>query len=223
MSSTAWQDWFEEVWADREENVFPRLFGPEPRGIFTLSNSIFLETFKQPSFDPRWLHYGVFEFRPTASRSSWLYVTSGMSNAWEDDEPRADGPSGFGCEFVFETTEQGEWAILRLQHLMAFQILLEHGRYAGRDPLAPYDRIPLRASITPEPSDLRWLILAPPVSFASRFELASGWVELYEVFGATEEEAAFAREHGGDELVQLLARVGGFPVTDPRRKSAVAD
>jgi Suppressor of fused protein (SUFU) len=148
----AWQEWFERVWADREENVFPRLFGPEPRGVFTLSHSIFLETFKQPSFDPRWCHYGVFEFRPTTSRSSWLYVTSGMSNAWEDDEPRADGPSGFGCEFVLETTEQGEWAILRMQHLMAFQILLENGRYLGRDPLTPYDRIPLRASITPEPS-----------------------------------------------------------------------
>lgn len=223
MSSTAWQEWFERVWEDREECVFPRLFGPEPRGIFTLSPLIFLETFKQPSFDPRWIHYGVVEFRPTTIRSSWLYVTSGMSNAWEDDEPDADGPSGFGCEFVFETTEQGEWAILRLQHLMAFQILLENGCYPGRDPLTPYDRIPLRASITPEPSDLRWLILAPPVSFASRFELASGWVELYQAFGATEEEATYAREHGGDKLVEILTRVGGFPVTDPRRKSAVAN
>jgi Suppressor of fused protein (SUFU) len=221
MSSTVWQEWFERAWADREESVFPRLFGPGPRGIFTLSPSIFLETFKHPSFDPRWLFYGVLEFRPTTTRSSWLYVTSGMSNAWEDDEPRADGPSGFGCEFVLETPEQREWAILRLQHLMAFQILLENGRYPGRDPLAPYDRIPLRASITPEPSDLRWLILAPPVSFASRFELASGWVELYEVFGATEEEAKYAREHGGDKLVEILTRVGGFPVTDPRRESAV--
>jgi len=216
------QEWFERVWADREETIFPRLFGPEPRGIFTLSRSIFLETFKQPSVDPRWLFYGVLEFRPTTTRSSWLYVTSGMSNAWEDDEPRADGPSGFGCEFVLETTEQGEWAILRLQHVMAFQILLENGRYHGRDPLTPYDRVPLRASITPEPSDLRWLILAPPVSFASRFELASGWVNLYQAFGATEEEATYAREHGGAELVEILTRVGGFPVTDPRRKSAVA-
>ncbi len=222
MSSPAWQEWFEAAWADREESVFPQLFGPDSRGIFALSHSIFLETFKQPSFDPRWLHYGVFEFQPTTSRNSWLYVTSGMSNAWEDDEPHPDGPSGFGCEFVLETTEQGEWAILRLQHLMAFQILLEHGRYPNRDPVTPYDRIPLRASITLESSDLRWLILAPPVSFASRFELASGWVELYQACGATEEEAAYAREHGGDKLVELLTRVGGFPVTDPRRKSAVA-
>ena len=98
---------------------------------------------------------------------------------------------------------------------------MEHGFYPGRDPITPYDRVPLRASITPEPSDLRWLILAPPVSFASRFELASGWVELYEAFGATEEEATYAREHGGDELVKILTLAGGFPVTDPRRKSAV--
>jgi hypothetical protein len=127
MSSTAGQEWFEGVWADREESVFPRLFGPQPRGVFTLSPSIFLETFKQASFDPRWLHYGVFEFRPTSTRSSWLYVTSGMSNAWGDDEPHPDGPSGFGCEL----------------------------------------------------------------------------------------------EQGGDNLVQILTRVGGFPVTDSRRKSAV--
>jgi Suppressor of fused protein (SUFU) len=64
--------------------------------------------------------------------------------------------------------------------------------------------------------------LAPPVSFASRFELASGWIELYKAFGATEEEATYAREHGTDELVRILARVGGFPVTEPRRKSVVA-
>jgi hypothetical protein len=221
LSSPEWQEWFEAAWADREEGVYPRLFGPDPRGIFALSHTIFLEMFKQSSFDPRWLHYGVFEFQPTPTRPSWLYVTSGMSNAWEDDEPHPDGPSGFGCEFVLETTEQGEWAILRLQHLMAFQILLAHERYPGREMVAPYDRVPLRASITPEPSELRWLILAPPVSFDSRFTLATGWVDLYEVFGASEAEAAYAREHGGDKLVELLSPSGAFPVTDPRRKSAV--
>ncbi|WP_435008662.1 suppressor of fused domain protein [Tundrisphaera lichenicola] len=221
MSSPSWQDWFEGAWADREENIYPERFGSDQRGIFTLSHDIFLETFQQPSFDPRWLFYGVFEYSPTATRSSWLYVTSGMSNAWEDDEPRADGPSGFGCEFVLETVEQGDWAILRLQHLMAFQILLAHGRYPGRDPIEPYDRIPLRASITPESSELRWLILALPVSFDPNFRLSSGWVELYQVFGATEEESAYAREHGGDDLVRLLTQAGEYPVTNPRRKSVV--
>ncbi len=172
-----WQEWFERAWADREEKIFPSLSGPESRGIFPLSHSIFLETFKQPSFDPRWLHYGVIEFRPTTTRSSRLYVTSGMSNACEDDEPRSDGPSEFGCESVLGAAEQGDWAILRLQHLMAFQILLEHGRYPGLEPITPHDRVPLRASITPEASDHRLLIVAPPVSFTSPFERTAGWVE----------------------------------------------
>jgi hypothetical protein len=220
-SNPEWEAWFTRVWADREENVYPRLFGSNPGQIFVLEPAMFLETFQQQTFDPRWLHYGVFQFPPTPARTSWLYVTSGMSNPWENDEPVRDGPSGFGCEFVFETTEHGNWAIVRLQQLMAFQILIAHGKYPGRELLSPYDRIPLRGPITPEPSQLQWLILGRPAGFDREFELESGWVELYQVFGATEEETAFARESGGDTLVERLTCEGAFPVTDPRRKSFV--
>ena len=91
-----WRHWFEEVWAYREDTVYPRLFGPVGRGIFPLSHTIFTDVFKQ-EFDPRWLHFGVFEIPPTKERDAWLYVTSGMSNAWEDEKPNPLGPSGFGC------------------------------------------------------------------------------------------------------------------------------
>ncbi len=221
MSGSDWQTWFEEVWKVREEIVYPQLFGSEGRGIFTLSPEIFLETFEQESFDPRWLFYGVFEFPPSRSRESWLYVTSGMSNAWEDDLPDPAGPSGMGSEFVFETVEQGEWAIDRLHHLMAFQILIVHDRYQRKEPISCYDRIPLLTSLTPEPSELRWLILAPPESYPARFQLASGGVDLVAVFGASDAEAAFAREHGGEKLVEVLQQHGAFPVTDPRRGSVI--
>jgi hypothetical protein len=215
-----WERWFEEAWEQREETIYPRLFGPARRGIFTLTHSIFTDIFKQ-ELHLHWLHYGVFEFAPTRERDSWLYVTSGMSTAWEDDTPNPNRPSGFGCEFVFETVEQKDWAIIRLQQLMAFQILLFHDRYPGRDPVSFYDRIPLRDSISSEPSDIRWLSLAPPTSYPERFELASGWVDLFAVFGATEEETAFAREQGGDKLVEMLKQHGAFPVTDPKRKSVI--
>jgi hypothetical protein len=144
-----------------------------------------------------------------------------MSNPWEDDEPNPEGLSGFGCEFVLETREQGDWAIIRLQHLMAFQILLEHGRYPGSEPLTLYDRIPLRASMTPEPSELQWIMLASPVSFDASFMLKSGSVELYEAFGATDAEVAYAREHGGERLIEILSCSDGFPITDPCRKSVL--
>jgi hypothetical protein len=214
-------DWFERIWEEREEQVYPELFGPAKGGIYTLAPSVFLETFQQESFDPRWLHYGVFEVPPTPSRGSWLYVTSGLSNAWEDDEPVPSGPSGLGREFVFETTASAKWAILRVQHVMTFQILLSCGRFPGRDTLDLYDRIPLRASITPGPSDLRWIMLAPPEGYPVSFNLESGRVDLVALVGITDAEAQYARDRGGDNLLKLLKERGAFPVTAPGRDSIV--
>jgi hypothetical protein len=63
----------EEVWRIREEDVYPGLFGPRVRGIFPLQVEMFTGQFGQSKVDPRWLHYGVFEFAPTETRHSWLY------------------------------------------------------------------------------------------------------------------------------------------------------
>lgn len=159
--SSEWEEWFKSVWAYREDTLYPSLFGSESVGIFPLPAKMLTETFQQPAIDPRWLHYGVFQFAPTPTRKSWLYVTSGMSNAWEDDQPDPKGSSGLGCEFVFETTEPGQWPILRLLHVMACQILACHGRYPGRPPLSIFDRIPLRCAIDRRDSSLRTVMLAP--------------------------------------------------------------
>jgi len=180
-----------------------------------------METFKQESFDPRWLHYGVFEFEPKAGRNSWLYVTSGMSNDWEAEHPDPQTTSGLGCEFVLETPGSARWAIFRLLHAMAFQILLCHGRYPGREPLADYDRLPLRSSIRSEPSALTFLMLAPPIGFPRQAQLESGPFEFYQLVGITETEAAFARSHEGAVLVEMLRKHGAFPVTDSDRQSVL--
>jgi len=147
-----WQDWFGRVWAYREKVLYPSLFGHNSRGIFPIQAEMLLDLFKQKTFDPRWLHYGVFEFAPAPTRNSWLYVTSGMSNDWDAGQPDPTTPSGLGCEFIFETPQQAEWAILRLLHLMTFQILLCHGRYPGRQPMSDFDRVPLRGPICFEDS-----------------------------------------------------------------------
>ena len=212
-----WEEWFKRVWGHREETLYPSLFGDRRRGIFPVQAEIITDVFKQESLDPRWLHYGVFEFAPTGSRSSWLYVTSGMSNDWEAQRPDPTTPSGLGCEFIFETVQQSDWAILRLLHLTVFQILLCHGRYPGREALTGYDRVPLGSSIRPEPSVLTYLMLAPPSRFPREIELESGPFALYQVVGISEAEAAFARSMGGQELLDLLSADNYFPVTDPDR------
>jgi hypothetical protein len=73
----------ESVWADREERVYPELFGQMSRGIFPLDGELFTGMFAQSTYDPRWLTYGVFEYGPSPSRQSLLYVTSGCSNTCE--------------------------------------------------------------------------------------------------------------------------------------------
>lgn len=218
-----WQDWFERVWEHREEVLYPSLFGHSRRGIFPIQAEMLTGLFKQETLDPRWLHYGVFEFAPTPARSSWLYVTSGMSNDWDAEFLDPSTPSGLGCEFVFETTHQAEWAVVRLLHVMTFQILLCHGRYPGREPLGDFDRIPLGGPICPGQSLLTYLMVAPPSRFPRMAELESGAFDFYQLVGISESEAEFARARDGPALLELLDAQGCFPVTDPDRNEVSSD
>ena len=102
----------EDAWEEREEVVYPEVFGDTGPGIYPLSNDVF-EQLDAQSVDPRWLTHGVFQSPPNDTRNTWVYVTSGMSNPWESDELQEY--SGFGVEFVLETEQASTWAINVLQ------------------------------------------------------------------------------------------------------------
>lgn len=208
-----------QAWTHREEILYPALFGRQRRGLFGLQPDMFTGTFGQADFHPNWVRGGAFEFAPTPLRASWLYVTSGMSNAWDIETPDPAGPSGLGGEFVLETIEQASWAVTRLLYVMAYQILVCAGRYPDRKPLKDYDQIPLGTAIGTEPTALTWLLLAPPTGFPRRHETRTGWFDFSEVVGISGEEAAAGRIHGGPLLVKGLQQEGAFPVTMPERKS----
>ena len=208
------------AWAEREEGAYPALFGDLAPGIYALESSLFADGFGVASVDPRWLHYGVFRSPPNAARSHWVFVTSGLSNPWEADA--AGAMSGLGHELVLEATIGADWLLRRAQHVLAFQILLAHGRYPGREPLAPYDRVPLRGSLDPNGrSALTYLMVCPAAEPRRSIRLVSGGVELYSLVGITDIEAAYAREEGGDRLETLLRQAGAFPVMDPDRPGVV--
>jgi len=103
MAGDDWQKQFEAAWADREERLYPILFGPMPPNIYPLDFEIFSGMTPADRIDPCWLTHGVFEIPPNASRPSWLYVSSGLSNAWEDDSLDPDSQSGLGCELTLQT------------------------------------------------------------------------------------------------------------------------
>ena len=214
----------EEIWRIREKDVYPKLFGPNGRGIFTLNGELFTETFRQTKIDPLWLFYGVYEFAPTEDRPSWLYVTSGHSNPWEwDEEAESAGPdseSGAGIEFLFATTQQGNWAISYLQNMLAYDLLLSADRFPGGAPIVVGDRIPLNAPINSNADcTLRNAIVSTTDALPSGFTLPSGKVVFLTFTGVTDAEIGFARANSTQALVENLEAAGAHPVTDPTRVS----
>jgi hypothetical protein len=214
----------EAVWEDREENVYPSLFGEESRGIFALSGEIFAGVFGQSRVDPRWLHHGVLEYAPSKTRPTWLHVTSGTSNPWEQ-EPADYYPeaySGVGTELVLETQEQSDWAIDCLRKLLAYNILLAHGRFGDAEPLDYGHRVPLGGPINWDPtSPIRFIVIAEPSNFPSSFQLASGQADILEIVGITEAERDYAKAEGSGALITRLKDRDCFPVTNPTRDSVV--
>jgi hypothetical protein len=212
----------EEVWRIREEDVYPALFGPGSGRIYTLSQEFFSKRFQRDDVDPRWLFYGVLAFAPTSARQSWLYVTSAHSNPW-DEEPASfnpDGISGAGVEFVFETGEAGDWAVLALQGILAFDVLLRAGQFGDKPPLDTHDRIPLRAPINGNEScHLRNIILMEPTHFPATFQLPSGGVRFLSIAAVTDGELAEAKATSSERLLDRLRAAGHLPVNDVRRTS----
>ena len=100
-------DLLERSWAQREESVYPRVFGPLEPSIAPLEVALFRDMFGQSTVDPRWLHVGVMVAPPSGERRSWVYVSSGLSNPWDAEAP--DTFSGLGCEFVLQTMDRADW------------------------------------------------------------------------------------------------------------------
>lgn len=220
MSDPAFAQWFEDVWSDREDRVYRATFGDLGQGVYSAGPQVFARYQKQPH--PGWLNHGVFACPPNPQRSSWLHVTSGLSNPWNLDRPGRDasGFSGLGFELVIETPSAAEWAVALLHNLMAYELLVAVGTYQDADLLEYGNRVPLGGSVTPAfESAIRWLLVEPPKHYPASFELASGRVDFFHLVGATDAEVEVARQSDQDVLVALLQQGGAWPVTDAGRAS----
>lgn len=212
----------ERVWAQREVEVYPALFGDLGPGVYPIPIDVFTDVFQQ-SPDPRWLQIGVFASPPSAQRDHALYISTGCSNPW-DAEAVVDPsrPSGLGVEYVFASRLAGQWAIKLMHRVLAYDLLLSHDRYPGQGPLNVGHRIPLRAPIVPGTgSVLTRLLVGATAALPSGFRLESGTVRFLQLIGITDDEAALAREQGDEALVGLLRQHDAYDVTDPRRRSLV--
>jgi len=215
------QKWFEAQWSEREEKVYPQLFGDLGGGAWPAARATY-ERFQKEPAHPGWLHHVVFGCPPHGGRQGWLYVTSGLSNPWNLERPGRDpsGYSGLGFELAIELAAPAEFAPELLHNLMAYELLVAVGRYPESKLFEYGNRIPLRGSISPQfDSAIRWLLVEQPRHYPSAFELPAGRVDLFHLVGATDAEVDFAVQSGHEELVAILRRNSAHPVTDPARAS----
>lgn len=220
MPDTAFAEWFESVWSLREDRVYPQLFGDLGAGVHVAGPAVF-ERFRGTPH-PGWQNNGVFSCPPGPQRDSWLYVTSGLSNPWNLQQPGRDptGFSGLGFELVVESSAPAGWAVPLLHNLMAYELLVAVGTWPGAELLEYGNRVPLGASITPEfDSAIRWLLVEQPGHYPSAFDLPSGRVDLFHLVGATDAEVELARQTDQQMLVALLQQGGAYPRTDAQRAS----
>lgn len=203
----------EDSWTEREEKRYKEIFGDIGKVIFPLSYEIF-DRMNAKTIDPRWLTCGVFKSPPTDSRSTWAYVTSGMSNPW--DSEKEEEYSGFGVEFLMETENEEIWAIEVLQTLMAYNLLLETGQVGDFPPLYYGDRVLLNLS-----ESIKTMLFTKPFNFPSNFYIKSGRVDLLQVVGITQSELEVAKQTSSDYIREkLISYIGGL-VTFKDRISVV--
>jgi len=206
-------------WQQREENFYPSLFG-EPEGApKLLTEEIFKQDFGRNAVHPFWLHHGVLTFPPTNERTTWLYATSGMSNAFDSE---IEEWSGLGVEYILETAEKSDWAADKLARLMTFNLLIAAGHYKDQSDLRVGSVVRLGLPVDGnENCILRNFIALSPCTTTPEFQLVTGKVELLQMIAISDAEAEFADQEGHDALAQKLTGANHHQVIAPRRSSVI--
>ncbi len=216
--------WFEEIWRDREERVYPELFGPLPKTVLPIKAESYRAILgPTTTINDEWLHYAVIEIAPNEKHPDWIYVTSAFSQPWKVEDPEQLDPnnySGFGYEMLIRTPERAGWAVDMLHRLMAYQVGVYFELRRGK--LFDYhDWMPLNGPISPQypASPVRGMLITRPRDFETRFGLRSGQVDLLQIVGITGAELAYGLTLGLPRLERLLYEQGAAPTTDPTRSS----
>ncbi len=224
LRSTHGGDWFEDIWRDREERIYPALFGPLPPTVVPVPFDAFRAILgPDAAIKPEWRHYAVIEIAPNELHSDWFYITTAFSQPWKLEKPEElnkDVFSGVGFEMLLRTPERANWAVDVLHRLSAYQIGVAEGLMKGK--LFEYgDWMPLNGPIDSAVPDskVRGIFISRPRDFMARFSLRSGQVDVLQLVGITGDEVAYLLNSAPPPFEELLYSQGAAPTTDPRRDS----
>ncbi|HEX2834287.1 MAG TPA: suppressor of fused domain protein [Thermoanaerobaculia bacterium] len=208
-------DWFEETWRYRDTVLYPEQLGTGSTGTIITIPYIAFAQMGVEQVDPRWLHCGVLMFPPTAARRNFSFVTSGLSTAWDDDEPDAASVSGLGIELRIDTFSEEHWPKDVLLRLSAMQLLVGAGRLAGARLLGHGDRVRVGAETFGGQSTMTSLLATE----VADLQLPSGAFKLIQLFAITDAERELATTQGTEALLTPLRETTTYPVNDITRHS----
>jgi hypothetical protein len=201
---------FRAILEQRDQGTYEQIFGrPFRNAIATVAPELLAETV--PSFNPSWVHAGVYSFEPSAERNYWVYVSAGLSTPWgisgESALPRnpADTPSGIGFELVVRTPQFNDWAINLLSRLMVYQLGVASSLIDGRR-ISLGERLPLRPLGIESPGSIQAVVTGAPDDLMPSFVLRSGRVDLIQLVGVTAQEYAWSVDHGVQTLFDIMGQ-----------------
>jgi hypothetical protein len=210
-------DWFEETWRYRDTVLYPKQLGSGSTGTIVTIPYVAFAQMGVEQVDPRWLHCGVLVFPPTSGRRNFTFLTSGLSNAWDDDEPDPASISGLGLELRVDTVSDEHWAKDVLLRLSAMQLLVGAGHLAGVHLLGHGDRVRVGAETFGGESAMTNLLATE----VADLQLPSGAFKLIQLFAITDAERQLATAQGTDALLTTLREQTAYPVNDIARRSTV--
>ena len=221
MAVGKWEDWFEKAVAERDKKVYVDNFGETPSQIYPLPDDAFDDENFEHSEDPSLLLNFVVEYAPNANRKSWLYVSSGLSNPIVDTDNKSSSEfSGLGFELIIETPEKANWPVQVLHEIMVSQILVSFG--VGESELLDFHMIfPGIQEVLGKSKICSLVIVEPETSFsyAKGFELSSGVVDFFVLFGITKEEEDLLCNNDVIDIIDAFLEQTSFPVIDAKRES----
>jgi Suppressor of fused protein (SUFU) len=159
----------------------------------------------------------VLAYAPNEQRSHWLYVTSGLSNPWFQEE--AGEVSGFGCELMVKSAVAARWP-LRLLRRLSYYILSYSGTLSPGVILNMQTPLAVRADGGLNNIFVWYADEAPDCLY----QLPSGVFGMFCTVGITEDECQFAEsidEYGCWSIQQVLRHAGLGQITDPQRSSVM--
>ena len=187
----------------REEIVYKKLF-PAIKSEFFVPQKAKLVAFGGKELIE--VGWGVFQIEPTEKNPHWIYLTSGLSNPFDDEEFEDYEESGYGFELAMYTQKKSPWAISVLWNLMGY--VLTTGNI-----FADGHVMPLNGPIDGEKSALKSLIFYDDRTFS----LPTGSFTLLTALGITEEESDLLRTYPPADLKKKLEGKNIFPLTVAER------